>query len=115
MYNSMYQTPASRYSTLGLQTSGCRWIYMNGQPIWTCRGGGGERLRYPGVFGFGAAEPAQPMPLPVVNTYNGEKKKEESVVTNGGFDIMQFITDNWIWLAVGVLGVILLPKLLKKR
>lgn len=99
-------------STLGRY--GCRWIYM-GQEMgyrWVCgeNFAPGGNLR--GLGRFGALDPTAVLATPAI-----QKGVNEVVppITNGGFDIMQFLTDNWIWIAAGLAAVVILPMILKKK
>lgn len=125
----MYATPSSNFSLLGLLPSYCKWINM-GPPIgwrWVCRtgGGGGEKIIMPkgwspyNVSGFGALGVAQQQNQELIDMAAAATTKPSDIgtppITNGGFDIMQFLTDNWIWIAIAVAGVLIFPRILKKR
>jgi hypothetical protein len=83
-------------------------------------GGGSDhpffvQLRTPPVGtmlrGFGAAAPATPKVL----TNNDLTQDIAPQFTEaGGFDIMQFISDNALWLGLGLAGVVAIMLLSKK-
>lgn len=98
---------------LGRESSNCRWIWMGEQLgyRWVC---------FKGLDGLGAAARACPAGDQkcidaTVNTGLDDTQIVPPPGTNGSFDIMKFVTDNWMWLAIGAAGLILIPMLIKKR
>lgn len=108
--------PVARSGMLGAQGN-CRWIYMgNNNWQWVCRndqGGGNRIIKLPGVMN-GAAAPATP---------KTQNETVNDVVTDpfgtktesGSFDIMQFISDNALWLGLGAAGLLAIFLFSKKR
>lgn len=114
MYSSLsskkyFSPPSVSYTTgLGATNVECRWVKMtDGTYRWTCfkTGGGGTRPMQ--LRGAGAAQAT-------AHSVSESVNDQVNDLAPGGFDFMQFLSDNWIWLAVAVGGVILITMMSKK-
>jgi len=77
-------------------------------------GGGSYRLiKMPNLM-FGTASPATPAQI-TNETANDIYDPTTSRTETGGFDIMQFISDNALWLGLGAAGLLAIFLFSKKR
>ena len=77
-------------------------------------GGGSYRILKMPPLMYGAAVQATPANVTQAPNENGLTLVEDQAPT-GGFDIMQWASDNALWLGVGVVGVIAIMYFSKKR
>jgi hypothetical protein len=104
---------------LGKQIRGCPrgWTYDMGCNccIQTSGGGSARILRMPPVLFGAAAVPATAANETATYDPTTDPTTKQYQQQNSGFDIMQFVSDNALWLGLGVAGVIAIMLLAKPK